>query len=99
MINEITNSINPINQSKQSEQTQKTQNSGDFGTMLSKAIDELNQTQVAADKAVADLATGQITDLHQAAIALGKAETSMKLMLEVRNKAISAYKEISRTQL
>lgn len=99
MINEITNSINPINQSKQSEQTQKTQNSGDFGAMLSKAIDELNQTQVAADKAVADLATGQITDLHQAAIALGKAETSMKLMLEVRNKAISAYKEISRTQL
>ncbi|MBR6611105.1 MAG: flagellar hook-basal body complex protein FliE, partial [Campylobacter sp.] len=51
------------------------------------------------DKAVADLATGEVKDLHQAAIAIGKAETSMKLMLEVRNKAISAYKEIARTQL
>ncbi|HOI83984.1 MAG TPA: flagellar hook-basal body complex protein FliE, partial [Campylobacterales bacterium] len=38
-------------------------------------------------------------DLHQAAIAIGKAELSMKMMLEVRNKAISAYKEISRTQM
>ena len=38
-------------------------------------------------------------DVHQAAIAIGKAETSMKLMLEIRNKALSAYKEISRTQI
>ncbi|HIY43722.1 MAG TPA: flagellar hook-basal body complex protein FliE, partial [Candidatus Helicobacter avistercoris] len=46
-----------------------------------------------------DMATGQIKDIHQAAIAIGKAETSMKVMLEVRNKAISAYKEILRTQV
>ncbi len=45
------------------------------------------------------MASGQVKDLHQAAITIGKAETSMKLMLEVRNKAISAYKEILRTQI
>lgn len=73
--------------------------SGEFADVLTKAIDDLNDTQIKADKAVADLATGEVTDLHQAAIAIGKAETSMKLMLEVRNKAISAYKEIARTQL
>lgn len=90
-------SISSISQEPKIQSTNKT--SEDFGSVLSKSLDELNKTQVAADKAVADLATGQITDLHQAAIALGKAENSMKLMLEIRNKAISAYKEVARTQL
>ncbi|CCF81723.1 Flagellar hook-basal body complex protein FliE [Helicobacter bizzozeronii CCUG 35545] len=67
--------------------------------MLKRSIDELNNTQMESDKALADMATGQVKDLHQAAIAIGKAETSMKLMLEVRNKAISAYKELLRTQI
>ncbi|MCE3040242.1 flagellar hook-basal body complex protein FliE [Helicobacter anatolicus] len=74
-------------------------NSGDFSKLLKKSIDELNQAQESSDKALVDMATGQVKDLHQAAIAIGKAETSMKLMLEVRNKAISAYKEILRTQI
>ncbi|MDO7253268.1 flagellar hook-basal body complex protein FliE [Helicobacter cappadocius] len=72
---------------------------GEFSKLLKKSIDELNQAQETSDKALADMASGQIKDLHQAAIAIGKAETSMKLMLEVRNKAISAYKEILRTQI
>lgn len=77
----------------------KNTESGEFSKLLKKSIDELNQAQETSDKALADMATGQVKDLHQAAIAIGKAETSMKLMLEVRNKAISAYKEILRTQI
>lgn len=73
--------------------------SGEFSKLLKKSIDELNQVQETSDKALADMASGQLKDLHQAAIAIGKAETSMKLMLEVRNKALSAYKEILRTQV
>lgn len=74
-------------------------NSGEFSKMLDNSLKELNEVQVNADKALADLATGEVKDLHQAALAINKAETSMKLMLEIRNKALSAYKEISRTQL
>ena len=74
-------------------------NSIDFATILDNSLKELNEIQVTADKAVADLATGEVKDLHQAAIAIGKADTSMQLMLEIRNKALSAYKEISRTQI
>lgn len=88
----------PSSQTAQSS-SQPAQKSGEFSTILNKTLSELNESQVAADKAVAELATGEITDLHQAAIAIGKAETSMKLMLEIRNKAISAYKEVARTQL
>lgn len=70
-----------------------------FEDVLKQELEELNQEQIVADKAMADVATGNVKDLHQAAIAINKAETSMKFMLEVRNKAINAYKEISRTQI
>ncbi len=72
---------------------------GDFANQLKSAIDEVNEIQQKSDKAVADMATGQVKDLHQAALAIGKAETSMQLMLEIRNKALNAYKELGRTQL
>ncbi|MFP6106016.1 flagellar hook-basal body complex protein FliE [Helicobacter pylori] len=84
---------------KESGSTFKEQKGGEFSKLLKQSINELNNTQEQSDKALADMATGQIKDLHQAAIAIGKAETSMKLMLEVRNKAISAYKELLRTQI
>jgi flagellar hook-basal body complex protein FliE len=70
-----------------------------FGDALKQALDATNEEQVNSEKAMTDLATGEVKDLHQAAIAIGKAELSMKMMLEVRNKAISAYKEISKTQM
>lgn len=70
-----------------------------FGSMLKDAVDEVNTYQKTTEQAMADMATGQIKDLHQAAIVIGKAENSMRLMLEVRNKAISAYKELIKTQI
>jgi flagellar hook-basal body complex protein FliE len=72
---------------------------GDFANELKSAMNELNANQVESEKAMADIATGSVKDLHQAALAIDKAELSMKLMLEVRNKALNAYKEITRTQL
>lgn len=98
-IGSISSGIGSIGGLSSSSQPTPAQKSGEFSTILNKTLSELNESQVAADKAVAELATGEITDLHQAAIAIGKAETSMKLMLEIRNKAISAYKEVARTQL
>jgi len=70
-----------------------------FGDILKKSIGEVNEIQKAGEKAMEDIATGQVKDLHQAALAIDKAEINMKLMLEVRNKAINAYKEILRTQI
>ena len=70
-----------------------------FANHLKSALNEVNELQVKSEDAVADLATGQVKDLHQAAMAIGKAEINMKLMLEIRNKALNAYKELGRTQL
>jgi len=77
-----------------------TQSGGEaFAQQLKSALEEVNDIQEKSEVAVADIATGQVKDLHQAAMAIGKAETSMKLMLEIRNKALNAYKELGRTQL
>jgi len=70
-----------------------------FAEHLKSALNEVNELQVDKEVAIADIATGQVKDLHQAAIAIGKAEINMKLMLEIRNKALNAYKELGRTQL
>ncbi len=82
-------------------QKNKVENAGgaNFADQLKSAINEVNEIQQESENAVADLATGQVKDLHQAALAIGKAETSMQLMLEIRNKALNAYKELGRTQL
>jgi flagellar hook-basal body complex protein FliE len=96
------NSINALSTAdllKQKSGVDAAAESGDFAKELKSAIADVNTEQVKGEKAMSDIATGQVKDLHQAAIAIDKAEISMKLMLEVRNKALSAYKEITRTQL
>jgi flagellar hook-basal body complex protein FliE len=84
---------------KQKESVSQNTGGEAFAQHLKSAINEVNELQENAEVAAADIATGQVKDLHQAALAIGKAETSMKLMLEIRNKALNAYKEIGRTQL
>ena len=92
--------INSINiDSSIKKVTNKGEISNNFSEFLAKSIEEVNALQKNKEKSIADMSTGQVKDLHQAALSINKAETSMKLMLEVRNKAINAYKEILRTQV
>lgn len=97
------NEINQIGQIGNLQDVKKTTNTPgigeEFARLLKNSIEEQDTTQKTAEAAMTDIATGEVKDLHQAAIAINKADTSMKFMLEVRNKAISAYKEITRTQI
>jgi flagellar hook-basal body complex protein FliE len=45
------------------------------------------------------LATGQSQNIHQAMIALQQADISFQLMMQIRNKLITAYEEIQRMQI
>jgi len=72
---------------------------GNFSEVLQKTLGDVNRVQIKADKAMAGIATGEVKNLHQAALAIGKAQSSMQVMLEIRNRALKAYKEIARTQL
>ncbi len=70
-----------------------------FGEMLKESISEVNHLRVEADKAIETLATGQSGDIQGTILAMEKADMSFKLMMEVRNKIVSAYQEIMRTQV
>ena len=67
-----------------------------FADLLKDSIDEVNRMQMEADGAVSDLATGAKPDIHGTMIALQKADISFKVMMEVRNKILSAYQELMR---
>jgi flagellar hook-basal body complex protein FliE len=71
----------------------------DFSKFLSEALQQVENLQRTADVASVGLATGQIQDLHTAMIAMEKANLSLSLTVEVRNRVIDAYQEIARMQI
>ena len=70
-----------------------------FGELLNKSLQEVNASQVEGYKAMEEIATGKVENLQQAVQKIEEAELSLKLALEVKNKAIAAYKEISKMQI
>jgi flagellar hook-basal body complex protein FliE len=70
-----------------------------FSNALRNAIDDVDRLQQDADKAVVNVETGNTGNLHEAIIALEKADISFRTMLQVRNKLIEAYQEIMRMQV
>ncbi len=67
------------------------QNKNLFQEMLS----EVNGQQHQADTQVRQLLSGK-ADLHEAMLALEKANLSLRLLVQVRNKLVRAYEELSR---
>ncbi len=70
-----------------------------FGEMLTGSIAEVNRLKMEADQATKDLVAGEKKDIHQTMIALEKASISFQLIMQVRNKVITAYQEIMRMQV
>jgi len=87
--------IGPDTAQKQKE----AQNSVSFGNMLAQSLNEVNQLHLAADEAMENLAAGKQKNIHETMIALEKADVAFQLLMQVRNKIISAYETIMRTQV
>ncbi len=69
-----------------------------FTDMVQKAITQINREKLQADEQVRALASGEEIGLAETMVAVAKADISFNLMLQVRNKAISAYQEMLRLQ-
>jgi flagellar hook-basal body complex protein FliE len=74
------------------------ESSGSFAETLRGAMDEMGALQGQAETKVASVLEGNGADVHSALIAVEKADLSFQLMMQVRNKIVSAYQEISRMQ-
>ena len=69
----------------------------DFKEILNQSIHDLNQELLHADQMVQEMMLGK-ADVHQALIAIEEAHLSLRLMIQIRNKIISAYEEIMKMQ-
>ncbi|MBF0517373.1 MAG: flagellar hook-basal body complex protein FliE [Nitrospirae bacterium] len=70
---------------------------GGFDAALNEAFTKVNAIQREADQAVDALAKGG--DVNNAVMAMQKADMSFQLMLEVRNRLLSAYDDVMRMQV
>jgi len=67
----------------------------EFMDTLRSAMDQVGALQSEADGRVAQLLTGNGQDVHSAMIAVEKANLSFQMMVQVRNKIVQAYTQIS----
>lgn len=66
-----------------------------FGNLLNETANNLSE----ADRLTRASAAGGPVDLHDVMIAMEKADISLRLLVQVRNKALDAYQEIMRMQV
>ena len=66
-----------------------------FADALGKLIDGVEKTTAGANVAVSNMLEKKV-DVHDAMIAMHEAETTLQLTVQIRNKLVQAYQEISR---
>lgn len=70
----------------------------EFSQRLKSAVLEVNNNQHIADESVEAVIQGRL-GIHEGMLALGRANTTLKVLAQVRNKAMAAYNEIMRLQV
>jgi len=70
-----------------------------FGSLLKNAISTINEMQHDADRSIAQVEVDDAVSIHDAMIALEKADLSFRTMMQVRNKLVDAYQEVMRMQV
>ena len=70
----------------------------EFFNTLEGAMDKVQEVQSGADQQVASVLQGNGQDLHSAMVAVEKADLTFQMMMQVRNKIVSAYQTISQMQ-
>jgi flagellar hook-basal body complex protein FliE len=66
-----------------------------FGASLSRLVGTVEESHNSANTAVTGMLTGQL-DVHDAMIALQRADLTLQFGVQVRNKLMNAYQEIMR---
>ncbi len=110
-LTDVTNSFSNLNRNdlskigelgagfEQNKQFDNGQGNDSFSNILKQSLNEVNNTQVSAYNAMNDIATGKVENLQEAIQKIEEAELSLKLGLEVKNKALGAYKQVMAMQV
>ena len=72
---------------------------GSFADTLLNSINKVNDLQNTANNSAEAIAGGKSSNIHQTMIDMEKANDSFELMMQVRNKIITAYNSIMNMQI
>ncbi len=73
--------------------------SSEFKNVLQGAIDQVEQSRTDANQSVQNFLTGDGEDLHSTVLAVQRADLEFDMLMQVRNKVVSAYQEVMRMQM
>lgn len=71
---------------------------GTFGDTLRSALATVDQLHETSQSQAGELLHGDRQDLHNVMIAVEKADVAFQLMMQVRNKILNAYQDVSKLQ-
>jgi flagellar hook-basal body complex protein FliE len=69
-----------------------------FGSVLNNVLQQVNQLNGGAEQQIGTLLKGGNADMSSVMIAVEKADVAFQLMMQVRNKIVSAYQDIEKMQ-
>jgi flagellar hook-basal body complex protein FliE len=70
-----------------------------FGEILINTINQVQQAELRGDRAIQKLQTGEARNLHEVMIATEEADMALRMLVQMRNKALEAYNEVMRLQV
>ena len=71
---------------------------GSFSKLLNEAVQQVNDIEKGSQNELQKFMSNE-SDLHSVMISLEKADLSFQVMMQVRNKIVSAYQEIMKSQV
>jgi flagellar hook-basal body complex protein FliE len=70
-----------------------------FGKIVKGVLDDAIRAEQEAAASIDQFAAGNINDVHDVVMAVGKANMAIQLLVQVRNGVLEAYQELARIQL
>ena len=70
-----------------------------FSDYLNSTIDQVADAQKTGNSAIENLNTGQAQNMHQVMLAVTEADISMRMLVQLRNKALEAYNAVMAMQI
>ena len=70
-----------------------------FGDVLSDAIQSVDNSMKASETGVQNFISCKTNNIHDVMISMQQAQLSFQMMVEVRNKLVDTYQELSRMQI
>ena len=77
-------------------QSHKGISNSQFPNVLDEFVKGVNNDQMKSKEISADFIEGKDVEIHEVMIAGQKAKTSLELLMQIRNKTVDMYKELTR---